>query len=99
MGAEEDAAYTEALRRITEAKNARKTSLDLGDLGPLNRLPPELEQLSSLQELDLSQNRQLSGSLAPLAGLTSLHNLETSWCRGGDRGPSSAGRLDFPSGA
>jgi hypothetical protein len=80
MGAEEDAVYTEALHRITEAKNARGTTLDLRGLGSLNRLPPELEQLSSLQEFDLSQCRQLGGNLAPLAGLTSLHTLELYNC-------------------
>jgi hypothetical protein len=57
-------AYDEALRRIREAERTGALELDLSGwdqtaleytgLGTLNRLPRELERLTSLQSLDLS---------------------------------------------
>jgi hypothetical protein len=64
-------AYEEARRRIREAENS--VVLSLNNL-QLNRLPPELEDLSSLILLNLSECKQLS-DLAPLAGLTKLQSL------------------------
>jgi hypothetical protein len=49
----EEEAYEEALRRIREAEETGALELDLSQLA-LNRLPPELESLTPLQELDLS---------------------------------------------
>jgi Leucine-rich repeat (LRR) protein len=82
-------AYEEALRRIREAEETGAPELDLSgwsqttqentDLETLNRLPPELERLTSLQSFDLSGCAQLS-DLSPLAGLTSLQSLNLSWC-------------------
>ena len=54
-------AYEEALRRIREAEKTGALELDLSRL-VLTRLPFELERLASLQSLDLSWCRQLSGS-------------------------------------
>jgi hypothetical protein len=45
-------AYEEALRRIRETEETGALELDLSQLA-LNRLPPELESLTSLQSLDL----------------------------------------------
>jgi len=83
-------AYAEALRRIREAGVAEALELDLsgmenGESGTpeysgletLNRLPPELERLTSLQSLDLSWCHELN-DLSPLAGLTSLQSRSTS---------------------
>jgi Leucine-rich repeat (LRR) protein len=46
----------------------------------LNRLPQEVERLTSLQSLDLFGCSQLSGDLSPLAGLTSLQSLNIYGC-------------------
>jgi predicted nucleotidyltransferase len=75
---EEEEAYEEALRRIREAEENGAVELGLGL--ELNRLPPELECLTSLQSLDLSWCEQLS-DLSPLASLTSLQTLDLSWCK------------------
>ena len=48
----EEEAYEEALRRIRKAEE-NGVELDLGGLDTLNRLPPELERLTSLQSLYL----------------------------------------------
>jgi hypothetical protein len=58
-------------------------------LETLTRLPPELARLTSLQSLNLSGCRQLSGDLSPLAGLTSLQSLNLHWCEqlSGDLSP------------
>jgi Leucine-rich repeat (LRR) protein len=89
----EEEAYEEALRRIREAEATGAVELDLSgrkweagawkftELETLNRLPPELANLTSLQSLDLSGCGHLSGDLSPLAGLSSLHSLNLSWCR------------------
>jgi internalin A len=88
----------EALRRIREAEEIGTVELDLrGKIGgmeytlleALTRLPPELECLTLLQSLDLSECRKLSGDLSPLASLTSLQELYLSWCRqlSGDLSP------------
>ena len=50
-------------------------ALDLSDELALNRLPPELERLTSLQSLSLAGCQQLSGDLSPLSHLTSLQSL------------------------
>ena len=77
-------AYDEALRRIREAEKTGALELDLSGwnqtareysgLETLNRLPPELKRLTSLQSLNLAGCR-FSGDLSPLAGLTSLRSL------------------------
>jgi hypothetical protein len=63
-------AYEEALRRIRKAEETRAVKLDLSGrkngtfeltgLETLDRLPPELERLTSLLWLDLSWCGQLS---------------------------------------
>jgi hypothetical protein len=84
----------EALRRIREAERTGEVELDLSGwkkgkegktgsleytgLETLNRLPPELECLTSLQSLNLSGCYQLN-DLSPLASLTSLQSLNLSW--------------------
>jgi hypothetical protein len=86
-------AYEEALRRIREAERTGALELDLSGrkegktgereytgLETLNRLPPELERLSSLQSLNLSWCRELCGDLSPFTRLTSLQSLDLSWC-------------------
>jgi hypothetical protein len=81
-------AYAEALRRILEAEETGAVELDLSGwkegeytgLESLTRLPPELERLTSLQELNLNLCKQLNGDLSPLAGLTSLHSLNLNGC-------------------
>jgi Leucine-rich repeat (LRR) protein len=92
-------AYEESLRRICEAEQTGALELDLcgwnqttqkySELASLNRLPPELKRLTSLQSLDLSLCWQLSGDLSPLAGLTSLQSLDLSGCEqlSGDLSP------------
>jgi hypothetical protein len=80
-------AYEEALRRIREAEETGAVELDLRGwkeeeytgLETLNRLPPELASLTSLQSLILSDCGQLS-DLSPLAGLASLQSLKLSGC-------------------
>ena len=67
-------AYKDALRRIGEVEETGAVKLDLSGLGTLNRLPPELECLTSLQELDLRSCWVLT-DLSPLTGLTSLRAL------------------------
>ena len=49
----EEEAYEEALRRIREAEETGALELVLSDLKTLDRLPPELASLASLQLLDL----------------------------------------------
>ncbi len=75
----EEEAYAEALHRIREAETAGALELDFSRLA-LNRLPRELGRLTSLQSLDLSGCKQLSGGLSPLAGLTSLQTLQLDNC-------------------
>jgi hypothetical protein len=74
----EEEAYEEALRRIRKAEETGAVELDLGGLDTLNRLPPELERLTSLQSLYL-MGGQLS-DLSPAQRLipwrfTSITNL------------------------
>jgi len=57
-------AYEKARRRIREAKKTGAVALDLSDELALNRLPPELERLTSLQSLSLAGCEQLSGDLS-----------------------------------
>jgi hypothetical protein len=59
----EEEAYEEALRRIREAEEAGAVELSLGGL-EINRLPQELEHLTSLQSLDLSGCEKLKGDLS-----------------------------------
>jgi len=55
--------YEEALRRVRDAEDTQASFvLNLGGLVRLDRLPQELERLTSLQHLDLSFT-QLSDSL------------------------------------
>jgi hypothetical protein len=77
------------LRRIRKAEETG--AFDLIGLGTLNRLPPEVEHLTSLQSLSLYGCRQLSGDLSPLARLTSLQSLDLTWCEqlSGDLSPLS----------
>ena len=58
----EEEAYEEALRRIRKAEKTGAVELDLGGLDTLNRLPPELERLTSLQSLYL-----MGGQLSDLS--------------------------------
>jgi internalin A len=74
-----DEAYEETLRRIQEAERTGALELDISRL-ELNRLPPVLASLTSLQRLDLSWCKQLSGDLSPVAGLTSLQSLNLTGC-------------------
>jgi Leucine-rich repeat (LRR) protein len=85
--APEEEAYEEALRRIREEETGA-LDLSLSEL-TLNRLPPELERLTSLQSLDLSGCSRLSGDISPLASLTSLQTLDLSSCErlSGDLSP------------
>jgi hypothetical protein len=76
-----DEAYEEALRRIREAEETG-AELDLSNL-PLNRLPLELECLTSLQYLNLFNCKQR----VPLAGLTSLQSLVGGSQLSGDLSP------------
>ncbi len=73
------AAEALALCRIQEVEQTRAAQLDLRKLLFLKRLPPELERLTSLQRLNLSECVQLS-DLSPLAGLISLQTLDLSYC-------------------
>jgi hypothetical protein len=80
-------AYEEALRRIREAEKTGAIELNLSGwkdggftgLETLNRLPPELKRLTSLQSLNLAVCKQLR-DLSPLTGLTSLQTLNLSGC-------------------
>ena len=68
-----DSAYTEALRRIEEARVSGGTYLDLRELA-LEMLPPEIGQLPKLQTLDLSNNEltTLPPEIGQLSNLKSL---------------------------
>jgi internalin A len=77
---QEEEANAEALRRIQEAENTGITPLDLSGLYSLYQLFLELNRLKSLQTLNLSECRQLSGDLSPLAGLKSLQTLNLTGC-------------------
>jgi Leucine-rich repeat (LRR) protein len=70
----EEEANEKALRRIRDAKEVGALELDLSEL-PFSRLPRELEQLTPLQDLNLSGCEQLN-DLSPLTGLTSLRSLD-----------------------
>jgi Leucine-rich repeat (LRR) protein len=87
MTPEEAYAYEKALRRIREAEETGALKLDLSEL-ELNRLPPELTRLTSLQALDLARCKMLI-DLSPLACLTSLRSLNLWWCQqlSGDLSP------------
>ena len=61
-------AYAEALRRIREAEETGAVELSLSGLETLNRLPPDLERLTSLQSLYLSRCWQLCGESPPSSG-------------------------------
>jgi internalin A len=70
---DEPSPYDIALQRIEEARHSNATGLYLAELG-LTQLPPEIGQLSSLQELALWNNQLLSlppeiGQLSNLRGL------------------------------
>jgi internalin A len=73
-------AYQEALLRIRAAERTGALELDLSGLETLNRLPPELERLTSLQSLDLDGCLDLRGDMSPLAGLASLQRLNLFLC-------------------
>jgi hypothetical protein len=85
-------AYEEALRRIRKAEETGAVELSLGGL-EINRLPQELEHLTSLKSLDLSGCEKLKGDLSPLDGLTSLQSLNLEMCI---MQLSGACRSDFP---
>ena len=72
-------AYQEALRRILEAEETGAVELDLSRLEKLNRLPPELDRLASLQSLNISGCWQLTGDLAALTNLTCCRNPGAVW--------------------
>jgi Leucine Rich Repeat (LRR) protein len=80
--------YQEALRRVRLAEKTGAVHLDLRGLNDdgrhtglyfLDRLPPELAGLGSLQSLDLSNCDQLT-DLSALASLASLHSLDLIGC-------------------
>lgn len=75
--AQDDSPYDIALQRIEEARISGATSLDLMGLG-LTELPPEIGQLSSLQDLSLGWNRLMT--LPPQIGqLSNLQSLRLSY--------------------
>ena len=74
----------EALKRIAAELAAQTGNLDLSRL-QLTELPAELQELTSLQNLDCS-NTQVS-DLEPLRGLTSLRNLHCSYTKVSDLEP------------
>ena len=53
-----DDAYQEALRRIRQAARDRSGALYLGNTR-LSTLPPEIGQLTALQDLNLSNTQQI----------------------------------------
>src|SRR5271157_3096181 len=65
-----------ALQLIAENKRSRATFLDLGNCG-LTEVPPEVAELVWLKSLSLANNNRLT-DLAPLAGLSALHELNIS---------------------
>ena len=65
----EDAAFAEARRRITEGRPEK----DFSDLAALRTLPPEIAGFTWLLELTLTATGVTD--LAPLAGLTGLEKL------------------------
>ena len=69
----EEEAYEEALRRIRKAEETGAVELDLGGLDTLNRLPPELERLTSLQSLYL-----MGGQLSDLSPRSAVDPLAVS---------------------
>ena len=75
----QEEANAEALRRIREANATQATTLDLSGLHSLTQIPRELEQLTSLQALNLSWFWQLT-QLALPAGLNALQTLYLSRC-------------------
>jgi internalin A len=75
----EEGAYEEALRRIRKAEKTEAVELDLSGLATLNRLPPQLAQVVSLQKLNLSGCERLSDS-TPLVRLAGLQTLDLSGC-------------------
>ncbi|MCY7350665.1 MAG: hypothetical protein LH606_08350, partial [Cytophagaceae bacterium] len=62
----------EARQRIKQCQSEKSVHLDLAGLN-LEKLPEEIEELTSLQRLNVS-GTQIS-DLTPLAGLTSLQDL------------------------
>ncbi|PWK62740.1 leucine-rich repeat domain-containing protein [Roseicyclus mahoneyensis] len=75
MGAAEDA-YAAALEEIARVKAAGGTELDLSEdrFAALNRLPPELTELTALQSLRLDGTR-----IADISHLTGLNELKVLW--------------------
>ena len=74
-----EVANADALRRIVEAQDTGATFLDLSNLDSLAQLPRELEQLTSLQTLNLSGCGQLRELTLP-AALSALQTLDLSGC-------------------
>ncbi len=68
-----DRAYELAQAKIAKAKRTGTTGLSFFGMS-LDRLPPEIADLTGLQRLDL-RNTQIT-DLAPLAGLTGLQRLD-----------------------
>lgn len=68
-----DAAYAEALKRIETCRNKGESKLALNRLN-LTTLPPEIDQLTALRTLDLSDNQltTLPPEIGQLTALTSL---------------------------
>ena len=68
-----DKSFQKALEKIKKAKAAQATELDLAGLD-LKNLPPEIGQLTSLQSLELVENK-LSALPPEIGQLTSLQLL------------------------
>lgn len=89
--AESENGVREATGRIRAALKSGATKLDLQMLD-LKQLPKTLEQLTTLESLDLTGNRLTSSSLSSLAKLKELRELRLENCRL-DRLPESIGKL------
>jgi internalin A len=86
---EADQAYAEAVRqcREAEATEAREVWFRARLALALEKLPPELSRIGSLQSLDLKQCARIR-DLGPLAPLTALQRLDLTGCdQIGDLGP------------
>ena len=87
---EADKAFKAALEIIAQVKTAGGAEVSLAgdEFNALDRVPPELAALTSLQELYLN-NTQVS-DLAPLQALTSLQSLDINYTQVSDLAPLQA---------
>lgn len=80
-----DTAFAKAQEEIAEAARTGAKALDFSDKDALDRLPPEIADLTGLQTLSLN-NTQIT-DLAPLAGLTGVKVLNLDNTRVTDLAP------------